>query len=282
MSKQFLNRYFAAVYEKLHADALLYNDQIPHFGLKGALNELAIADVLREFLPRRFGIETNALVIDRHGAVSNECDIVIYDDERFPKYFRKVFPVELVYAVVEVKTTLTSQEADKAKAALRSINDLDFRPRLTNYWETRTVENKLLHYPPICGLFAYRSDAIAFETFARWFPNQLVYEGMRPRDGEPRSYIVGALDQGIVRFASGDGYAWRWAAVSGQPGATHAIAKRVHDQDVMIDPAKSLFYFLEQLWIRLSDHRLHPGFDIRSYLDDELGIVVEVPNLTWP
>jgi len=105
---------------------------------------------------------------------------------------------------------------------------------------------------------------------------------MRPRDGEPRSYIVGALDQGIVRFASGDGYAWRWAAVSGQPGATHAIAKRVHDQDVMIDPAKSLFYFLEQLWIRLSDHRLHPGFDIRSYLDDELGIVVEVPNLTWP
>jgi hypothetical protein len=145
ISKQFLNRYFAAVYEKLHADALLYNDQIPHFGLKGALNELAIADVLREFLPRRFGIETNALVIDRHGAVSNECDIVIYDDERFPKYFRKVFPVELVYAVVEVKTTLTSQEADKAKAALRSVNDLDFRPGLTNYWQTRSVENKLLH-----------------------------------------------------------------------------------------------------------------------------------------
>ncbi len=282
MSKQFLNRYFATVHEKLQADALLYNDKIPHSGLKGGLNELAIADVLRDFLPRRFGVETNALIVDRHGALSNECDVVIYDDERFPRYFRKVFPVELVYAVVEVKTTLTSQEAENAKAALRSVNQLDFRPALTNYWQTRTVAEKLLHYPPICSVFAYRTDAVAFETFARWFPQQLVYEGTRPLDNETRSYIVSALDQGVMRFASGDGYPGRWATVAGDARVGQGIRKRVHDREVLIDPAKSLFYFLEQLWTRLSVHGLHPGFDIRSYLDDELDVVVEVPTLSWP
>jgi len=279
LSKQFLSRYFQAVHDKLDADALLYNKEISHAGLKGALNEMAIADVIRDFLPRRFGVETNALIIDRHGNTSKECDIVIYDDERFPKYFRKVFPIELVHAVIEVKTTLTAQEAAKATEALLSVNMLDFRPALTPYWMTRTVEQKLLHHPPLCGVFAYRSDARAFETFAKWFAWDLVNSGTTLEHSEIRNYLIGALDQGMINMASGDGYVFRWAAISGEGSEANAIDKRMLDQDVRIDPAKSLFYFLERLWVRLSSHSLHPGFDIRTYMDEELGVVVELPSL---
>ena len=40
-------------------------------------------------------------------------------------------------------------------------------------------------------------------------------------------------------------------------------------------PAKSLFLFLEQLWIGLNRRQIHPGFDIRTYMSDELDLVVE-------
>jgi hypothetical protein len=125
--KKFLDRYFQAVLNKLEADALLFNRKLPHHGLVGAENEQAIADVIRDFLPRKFGVEVNALVIDKHGNISKQCDIVIYDDEHFPKYFRKVFPIELVYCVVEVKTVLTSQQASEALENLRALSGVIWR-----------------------------------------------------------------------------------------------------------------------------------------------------------
>ena len=101
------NRYFRSVYNKLEADALVFNRRPPHEGLKGSENEQALANILRDFLPARYGVEVNALIIDRDGAVSRQCDIVISDDVQFPKYFRKVYPIETVHAVVEVKTELS-------------------------------------------------------------------------------------------------------------------------------------------------------------------------------
>src|SRR5229473_7123 len=99
--RQFLNGYFRSVYNKLAADALLFNRRWPHEGLKGSENEQALADVLRDFLPQRYGLEVNALVIDRDGLVSRQCDLVIYDNVQFPKYLRKVYPIEMVHAVIE-------------------------------------------------------------------------------------------------------------------------------------------------------------------------------------
>jgi hypothetical protein len=75
--RRFLNRYFRSVYNKLEADALLFNRRLPHEGLKGSENEQALAGILRDFLPSRCGVESNALIIDREGAVSRQCDIII-------------------------------------------------------------------------------------------------------------------------------------------------------------------------------------------------------------
>jgi hypothetical protein len=86
--RNFLDHYFASVYNKLEADALLFNRELPHSGLVGSENENAIAEVIRQFLPPKYGVEVNALVIDKFGKVSDQADIVIFDSilDNRPKF----------------------------------------------------------------------------------------------------------------------------------------------------------------------------------------------------
>jgi hypothetical protein len=172
-----LDHYFASVYNKLEADALLFNRKLPHHGVAGAENENALGALLRDFLPPRFGVEVSGIVIDRHGHSSRQCDIVIFDAWGIPSYFRKVFPVELVYATIEVKTTLTSEESKRSRENLFSVASLDFRPRLTTFWKTQARAQRLRTTPPLGVVFAFRSDVTAFETFSSWFPFETVVAG---------------------------------------------------------------------------------------------------------
>lgn len=279
--RNFLDHYFACIYNKLEADALLFNRQLPHSGLVGAENENAIAEVIRQFLPAKYGVEVNALVIDRFGKVSKQADIVIYDAEHQASFFRKVYPVEIVYAVIEVKTSMSSTEAKAAQENLVSVSELEFRPALTPYWETRTREQEIHHDPPALYAFAYRTDCQSFETFARWIDWQYLHRGVKLRDKAPtypeiRIVRVCALDQGVIHMESTNGFVQRWVAVADDPGVTRAFTTSVQGRHVSIDPAKALFMFLQRLWFDLQTHKLHPGFDIRSYMSTVLGTVIEL------
>lgn len=281
--RNFLDHYFSSIYNKLEADALLFNRKLPHTGLVGSENEAAIADVIRQFLPPKFGVEVNALVIDRFGKVSKQADIVIYDAERQASFFRKVYPVEIVYAVIEVKTSMSSSEAKSALDNLASVSELEFRPALTLYWETKTREEGIHHSPPALYAFAYRTDCQSFETFARWFDWQSLFRGVKLRDAAPkypeiRVIRACSLDQGVIHMESTNGYVQRWVAVATDAGVTRAFHTIVQGQPVLVDPAKSLFMFLQRLWFDLETHSLHPGFDIRSYMSAVLGTAIEVPN----
>jgi len=282
-NRNFLDHYFSSIYNKLEADALLFNRKLPHAGLVGSENEGAIAEVIRQFLPPRFGVEVNALVIDRFGKTSKQADVVIYDAASQPSFFRKVFPVEIVYGVIEVKTSMSSSEAGAALENLSSVSALEFRPALTPYWETRTREQEIHHYPPALYAFAYRTNCQSFETFARWFDWQYLFRGVKLRDAAPkypeiRLIRACALDQGVIHMESTNGYVQRWVAVATDAGVTRAFQTTVQGQTVLVDPAKSLFMFLHRLWVDLETHERHPGFDIRSYMSTVLGTVIEVPN----
>jgi len=281
--RNFLDHYFSCVYNKLEADALLFNRELPHSGLVGSENENAIADVIREFLPPKFGVEVNALVIDRFGKVSRQADIVIYDAEKQASFFRKVYPVEIVYAVIEVKTSMSSVEAKAAMENLASVSELEFRPALTPHWESRTRDQEIHHHPPGLYAFAYRTDCQSFETFARWFDWQYLHRGVNlrnkaPRYPEIRHIRVCSLDQGVIHMESTNGYVQRWVAVATDAGVNRAFNTTVQGQKVLVDPAKALFLFLQRLWFDLETHQLHPGFDIRSYMSAVLGTAIEVPN----
>jgi hypothetical protein len=47
----FLEHYFHSIYNKLEADALLFNRKLPHAGLAGSENEKVLSSLLRDFLP---------------------------------------------------------------------------------------------------------------------------------------------------------------------------------------------------------------------------------------
>jgi hypothetical protein len=278
--RNFLDHYFASIHTKLEADALLFNRQLPHSGLVGTGNEQAIAEVLRDFLPIRFGIEVNAMVIDRLGETSKQADIVIYDAHNQPNFLRKVFPVEMVYAVIEVKTSMNSTEAASALDNLKSVNALEFRPNLTPFWQTKTSEEQIAHYPPRNFIFSYRTNCESFETFARWFSwddffgnaNEII------DPGAIRTLTVVALDQGTIRMESTNGHVQRFLAEIADTQSPRVLPKSLGSKPVLVDPAKSLFFFMHRLWSDLQDHKLHPGFDIRSYVSTVLGSMIQVGN----
>lgn len=280
--RNFLDYYFGSVYDKLEADALLFNRRLPHAGLAGAENEIALAALIRDFLPPRFGVEVSGIVIDRFGRESRQADIIIYDAHAFPRYLRKVFPVELVYAVVEVKTTLTSTEAQRARENLRSVFDLEFRPELTPYWQNRPAAEQYLAQPPLGVVFSFRSDAREYATFAGWFPLDTVMVGNPLQIRHGRSEIRGALvacrDKGVITMTSTNLNIRNVITIADGP-VERAMPATAFDDEVLIDPAKSLCLFLETLWQFLSDSKVHPGFDIRSYLSRSMDRILTVDRV---
>ena len=237
--------------------------------------------MLRDFLPQRFGIEVGAIIIDKHGRASKQVDILIYNAEQ-PKFFRKVFPIEIVYAAIEVKTSMGQTEAKAALENISSINYLDFRPALTNYWQTKTSQESIHHYPPTCFIFAYRTDCSSFETFSRWFPWESLHEGIALKDAAPvhpeiRTIRIAALDQGTIEMESTNGHVQRSLAIT-DSDISRAFDTTIMGAPVKVDPAKTLFLFMNRLWFDLENHPLHPGFDIRSYTSRVLGTVMNVNN----
>jgi hypothetical protein len=105
--------------------------------------EIALCHILREILPRKYGI-CRGFVVAADGKSSGD-DIIIYDSERFPTlrllpeeiYDRKQdIPVEAVYAYIEAKHTLhihgdlnDGQSLLKACKQVSSAKQLGRKPR---------------------------------------------------------------------------------------------------------------------------------------------------------
>lgn len=82
---------------------------ILHPGTKGDASELNWVNWLRKYLPKRYSVD-KACIIDCENKISQEIDIVIYDQQYSPFVFNqdnaKYIPAESVYAIFEVKQTL--------------------------------------------------------------------------------------------------------------------------------------------------------------------------------
>ena len=143
-----------------------------------------------------------------------------------------------------------------------------------------TREQNIQHHPPCYFIFSYRTDCESFETFARWFDWADLF-GNRNEIVDPdaiRTLTVVALDQGTIRMESKNGYVQRFLAVAGDTQAPRLLPTRFKSETILVDPAKSLFFFMHRLWSDLEHHKLHPGFDIRSYMSTVLGSMIEVAD----
>ena len=87
---------------------------VEHSGEKGRALENTVASFIRSFLPKEYGVSTGFIAYCKNQRVnlSSQLDIIIYDALRGAPIVSlescDIFPIEYVYAYVEVKTSIRS------------------------------------------------------------------------------------------------------------------------------------------------------------------------------
>jgi hypothetical protein len=107
--------------------------------------EAAVRDEVRELIPNRYEI-TSGHLVDRHGMVGGQCDIVVFNRIWFTPVnaptgsqpTRILFPIEGVYAAGEVKQHLTTESLDDAMEKLVVFQRLHRPPTFAH----RFTENR--------------------------------------------------------------------------------------------------------------------------------------------
>jgi len=83
----------------------------------GENREDIVGNFLKEYLPKAFGIDTG-IILSTEGEFSNQADLVIVDHLNnaplYPTSKNRLWLVESVYSLIEVKTTLSPSELDNA------------------------------------------------------------------------------------------------------------------------------------------------------------------------
>lgn len=141
---------------------------ITHPGSTGDALENAWIEWLQNYLPNRYSI-AKAIVIDSEGNTSHQLDIVIYDNWYTPFIFNqngfKYIPAEGVYAVFEVKPTMTKEYIEYAGEKIESVRSL-------KRTSTKMINSGKV-YPPrnltkiIGGLLCSTSDIKKEETISK-------------------------------------------------------------------------------------------------------------------
>lgn len=166
-NKNILDQYFEGIVNQINNEIDFISTIIRHNAEKGFNNEEILRDLLIKFLPERYSI-TSGFVIDKNGAISKQCDVIIYDSQYNPDILQfrniKMIPVDIVYAVVEIKTTLSSA-LNLAIENIESVNKLEYVRQDLGFVDfNESKEKKLLSFKttktssPYGIIFAYDWD----------------------------------------------------------------------------------------------------------------------------
>lgn len=99
---------------------------INHNGDKGENREEILIEFLRNHLPKRYGVTKGEVIIQK-GERSHAIDIIIYDSVNCPVLYAgktSILPIEGVYGIIEVKSTLSKNEALDALSKVESFKKL--------------------------------------------------------------------------------------------------------------------------------------------------------------
>lgn len=106
-----MHKYFAAISEEMNRKSQKIRDYFAtHKPSAGSNREGMVADFLEEYLPKKYSI-SSGLILSKDGSFSNQADIVVADHMSNAPLFgenkEKIWLVESVYSLIEVKTQLT-------------------------------------------------------------------------------------------------------------------------------------------------------------------------------
>jgi hypothetical protein len=115
MNKVDLSALFHGMQGQMRSQLSTNREFIHHPGSKGDALENAWIEWLQNYLPNRYSVD-KAIVIDYQGNISDQIDVVIYDNWFTPFIFNqngfKYIPAEGVYAVFEVKPDIQGTVGD--------------------------------------------------------------------------------------------------------------------------------------------------------------------------
>jgi hypothetical protein len=123
-----LPEYLSDVAKRMQAESTsIRRDFASHRPSAGENRESVVGEFLRQHLPQRFHV-ASGIVISCEGAFSNEADLIVVDAlDNAPLYGgspSELWPVEAVFALIEVKTALTPSQLSDAIAKGRRFKSL--------------------------------------------------------------------------------------------------------------------------------------------------------------
>ena len=105
---------------------------VNHNPSTGAMAEAVLRQFLKEHLPGAVSVG-QGFITDTSGRISKQCDILIYDSQRYAPFFRAedvvVVPAEAVIAIIEVKTSINRRAFHDVIDYFASFKDLSLEAR---------------------------------------------------------------------------------------------------------------------------------------------------------
>jgi hypothetical protein len=144
---------------------------IKHQPTKGRAREQTIIEnFLGQFLPSRYGV-SSGVIIDAENTQSRSQDLIIYDQTNTPILHDltadKLFFPESVLATIEVKSTLTARELEKAVINTASVWQLKRAP-VTNIFLAPNLVLSSDNQFPLCMTFCFTSRLTLEAAATRW------------------------------------------------------------------------------------------------------------------
>jgi hypothetical protein len=227
--------YYEALQKIFSLQSEILTGAIPHRGERGRNDEERLRDFLAKVLPRKFSVGSGFLVCSNPDLPpSRETDVVIYDEVHNSPLHRElsayVYPVEIVYATVEVKGVLENSMLPKVLDDIGRVRTLAKEKRYLVYGsvpktedkpdervtQVREIPEKL---PPRAYLFAYEAKNLGtFEDFRQRLQDELTgrrdvhlhgtvvlkedwFFTQEPFTGE-RAIVHGRKGDSLLRFVS--------------------------------------------------------------------------------
>lgn len=122
-----INDFFLALQKQMITRLSSQRDILNHPGTKGDATELNWLEWLKNYIPKRYCVD-KAFIIDAEGNISDQIDLVVYDQHYSPFVFNQdgaiYVPAESIYAIFEIKQDLSREYIEYAGNKIESVRVL--------------------------------------------------------------------------------------------------------------------------------------------------------------
>lgn len=245
-----VSKLFESISKKMSLDFEMSADFKQH-GNRGSYRE----DSLKEFLckgklPSNFGIVSGE-IISQYSQSSKQIDLILYDKSKSIMFesseSTKVFPIESVLGMIEVKSKLSKAKLIEGLENIKSLKELH-SPQIININYGDRVRIGYYNTPPFGMIFAFNLSKNSLDSLRK---NLAEWCEKNPPEVWPN--LICVLNSGIINFYNGPDL----ALLSSDIKQTSQISAISYNES-------SLFEFTSAL-LTLCANRYIEIFDIQRY-----------------